>query len=85
MFARVHRIDQPTLLLWGMRDRALTPSLADGIERFAPRLTVRRFYEATHWLHHEFPDEVNAEIIRFLPGDELIAGRGENRPPIADV
>jgi pimeloyl-ACP methyl ester carboxylesterase len=66
MFGHVRRIDRPTLLLWGMRDRALTSSLAEGIERFAPRLTVRRFYEATHWLHHEFPGEVNAQIIRFL-------------------
>lgn len=62
----LHRIRRPTLLLWGMRDRALSSALTRDIERYAPRLTLRRFYEATHWLHHEIPDEVNREIIQFI-------------------
>jgi pimeloyl-ACP methyl ester carboxylesterase len=62
----LHRIRRPTLLLWGMRDRSLSPALTRDIERYAPRLTLRRFYEATHWLHHEIPEEVNREIIQFI-------------------
>jgi epoxide hydrolase 4 len=66
LFRRVGVIERPTLMLWGTRDRALSSALTEGLERWVPHLTVRRFNNATHWLHHERADEVNAQIIQFL-------------------
>jgi len=66
------RIDVPTLLIWGARDRFL------GREMAQPSIDLCRdgrlvFFEgATHWVHHEEPDRVNALIEGFLRG----AGEG---------
>ncbi len=62
----------PTLVLWGMQDRALLPSLLDGLERWVPRLTQHRLPDASHWLVHEQPQRV----IGYL-GDFLAAGTGD--------
>jgi pimeloyl-ACP methyl ester carboxylesterase len=55
----------PTTLLWGESDRALLPGLLDGLERWIPRLALRRVPEATHWIVHEQPALV-AELIGSL-------------------
>lgn len=52
----------PTHVVWGEADTALPPSLLDGLEAFVPRLTVTRIPEATHWIVHEMPGRVIAEI-----------------------
>lgn len=56
----------PTLLLWGAQDRFLGRELArESISRCA--IGQLQFLEdATHWLHHERPDVVNARILAFL-------------------
>ncbi len=59
-------ISVPTLVIWGMRDTALLPSLLDGLEALVPALTLRRLPEATHWVQHDQPDEVNRLILDFL-------------------
>ena len=56
----------PTLVIWGDQDRALLPQNLDGLERFVPRLTVRRISDASHWVVHEKPSEVNGYIREFL-------------------
>jgi pimeloyl-ACP methyl ester carboxylesterase len=53
-------------VLWGERDPALLRGNLEGLERFVPRLTVRRHPDATHWLAHEEPEWVNHEIRAFL-------------------
>lgn len=56
----------PTLVLWGEDDTALPPSLLDGLEAFVPRLRTVRIPRATHWVVHEQPQRLAAEIDTFL-------------------
>lgn len=60
------RVAAPTLLLWGERDDALVPELATRTADRVPDCEVRRYPDASHWLHHEFPDRVAGDITRFL-------------------
>lgn len=63
---RTARIECPTLLVWGMRDRYLVPALADGLERWVPQVRVERLPRASHWVQHDEPDAVNRLLIEFL-------------------
>ncbi len=56
----------PTLVIWGMRDRALLPRLLDGLDELVPDLRVERVPDATHWVVHEQPDRVNRLIRTFI-------------------
>ncbi len=56
----------PTLVLWGEKDRALLPSMLDGMEDVVPGVKVVRVPDATHWVMDEKPDLVNAEIRKFI-------------------
>lgn len=56
----------PTLVLWAERDLALLPALLEGLDRWVPDLEIVRVPEATHWIVHEQPDRVAAEIERFV-------------------
>ena len=56
----------PTLVLWGEKDRALLPSILDGIEEVVPDVEVVRVPDATHWVMEEKPDLVNTEIRKFI-------------------
>jgi pimeloyl-ACP methyl ester carboxylesterase len=62
------RIEAPTLLVWGMRDRFLAPSFADPerLGRFVRDLTVVRIEEAGHFVQNEAPARVNDALIRWL-------------------
>lgn len=60
--AEVTRVRVPTTVLWGERDRALLPALLDGLEDHVPQLRVARVPEASHWLVHERPELVLAEV-----------------------
>ncbi|WP_336343977.1 alpha/beta fold hydrolase [Halalkalicoccus ordinarius] len=68
-YAREGRIDRPTLLIWGMRDRALSPRLTEGLERWVPDLRVERLPEASHWVQADEPDRVNELLTGFLDDD----------------
>jgi epoxide hydrolase 4 len=52
----------PTMVIWGEEDRALPPSMLDGLERFVPQLELRRVPGAGHWIIHERP-ELLAELM----------------------
>jgi pimeloyl-ACP methyl ester carboxylesterase len=56
----------PTLVIWGERDTALLPVLLDGLEALVPQLTVQRIADASHWVVHERPAEVNRIIREFI-------------------
>lgn len=60
------RIDAPTLLLWGEQEGSFVPANLDGLDRWVPRLRLRRFADAGHWLPREQPDEVARAMIAFL-------------------
>jgi pimeloyl-ACP methyl ester carboxylesterase len=59
-------VNVPTLVIWGERDKALLPCNLDGLEAYVPDLAIRRVPDATHWVVHERPAEVNGYIREFL-------------------
>jgi pimeloyl-ACP methyl ester carboxylesterase len=59
----------PTHVLWAEADRALPPSLLDGLDAYVPRLALQRVPGATHWIVHEQPQRVADAI-----ADALAAG-----------
>jgi epoxide hydrolase 4 len=56
----------PTLVIWGEADTALPPGLLDGLEPFVPHMRLVRVPGASHWIVHEQPALVVAEIEQFL-------------------
>jgi pimeloyl-ACP methyl ester carboxylesterase len=60
------RISCPTLILWGEQDQAFVKENLDGVEKYVPDVCIKRFPNASHWLQHELPNEVNREIDNFL-------------------
>ncbi len=59
-------IAMPTLVLWAQDDTALLPALTEGLEAFVPDLKLVPVARATHWVVHEQPARVIAEIGAFL-------------------
>ncbi len=59
-------VRMPHLVIWGEADEALRPSCLEGLERFAPDLTVKKVAGAGHWVLHEKPAEVAAAIRAFV-------------------
>ncbi len=59
-------IAMPTLVLWAQDDTALLPALTEGLEAFVPDLKLVPMARATHWVVHEQPARVIAEIGAFL-------------------
>lgn len=57
---------RPTLIIWGQDDTALLPSLLDGLDAYVPDLRVVRVPGATHWIVHERPQLIAAELERHL-------------------
>ncbi len=62
-FATVH---VPTLVIWGEADTALPVGLLNGLEDFVPGMHLVRVPGASHWIVHEQPGLVAAEIDSFL-------------------
>jgi pimeloyl-ACP methyl ester carboxylesterase len=56
----------PTLVVWAEDDIALPTSLLDGLETYVPRMRLVRLPKATHWVIHEQPATIAAEIEREL-------------------
>ena len=60
------RVDVPTLVLWAQDDVALLPALCNGLQDHVPDLQLVPLPQATHWVVHEQPGRVIAEITAFL-------------------
>jgi pimeloyl-ACP methyl ester carboxylesterase len=61
------RVQAPTLLIWGDRDIALRPELADRTETLVDGpFRLHRIPEAGHFAHQEQPDLVNRLLLEFL-------------------
>ena len=56
----------PTLVVWGEDDIALPVSLIDGLEAYIPNLRLVRVPGASHWIVHERPTFVAAQIEQHL-------------------
>ena len=63
----MRRIDAPTLIIWGQRDRYLGPALAEPDRTDVPNLErVVRLADATHWVHHDEPERVSQLLVEFF-------------------
>ena len=60
------RIAVPTQIVWGDQDTALDASLAEDCATLCDDVRVDHIADATHWVHHERPDEVNRVLATFL-------------------
>ena len=58
----------PTLVVWGMQDRALLPGCLDGLDECVPDLRIERLPQASHWVMHEEPETLNRLIREFIGG-----------------
>ena len=56
----------PTLVVWAEDDMALPIGLIDGLDAYVPRLRLVRVPGATHWIIHERPAFIAAEVGRHL-------------------
>ena len=59
-------ISVPTLVLWGEQDQAFDIDVLNGLADYIADYQEYRFADASHWLHHEKPEEVNQAIDLFL-------------------
>ena len=64
--SRVPRVKVPTLMMWGMKDVALSHRMARPSMDFVEEGNLILFPEATHWVQHDAADEVNHYLIDFI-------------------
>ena len=62
------KVKVPTLVIWGMRDKALLPLQLDGLEMLVDDLVIHRIPDAGHFVPWEKPDAVAAALKPFLGG-----------------
>ena len=60
------KVAVPTLVVWGMRDKALLPVQLDGLDALVEDLTIVRLPNAGHFAPWEAPGEVAAALGLFL-------------------
>lgn len=73
------RVDVPAVVLWGMRDPYLDPSILDHLAEHVRDLQIERVADAGHFLHWEQPDRVNALLLEALRQDRAPASATEAR------
>ncbi len=64
--SRVLRVTVPTLIIWGKQDIALTAQMAQDSVELCDEGRLVYFDEATHWVQHDVPQQVNALLADFL-------------------
>lgn len=60
------KVNVPTRVIWGEKDKALPKNLLDGLETLVADLQVVRVLDGSHWIIHEQPDKINSLIYQFL-------------------
>ncbi len=60
------RIEVPTLMMWGMKDFALSHRMARPSMDYVDEGNLILFPEATHWVQHDAAEEVNHYLIDFI-------------------
>lgn len=60
------RVKVPTLMMWGIKDVALTHRMARPSMDYCDEGNLILFPEATHWVQHDAADEVNHYLVDFL-------------------
>ncbi len=64
--AKEMRIKVPILMMWGMKDFALTHRMARPSMDYVDDGNLILFPEATHWVQHDAAEEVNHYLIDFI-------------------
>ena len=72
---RSMRIGQPVLVIWGDRDVALQPSLAEASAELCDDVEVVHIENAGHWVQHEEAARVNELLVAFLAPTTATPGR----------
>lgn len=62
------KVKVPTLVVWGIKDKALLPLQLDGLDRLIEDLTITRIPDAGHFVPWEKPEAVAAALKPFLAG-----------------
>lgn len=60
------RVRVPTMIMWGMKDVALSHRMARPSMDYCDDGKLVFFEDATHWVQHDAADEVNKLLIEFL-------------------
>ncbi len=60
------RVTIPTLLLWGEKDVALIPEMAEWSLKWCDQGTLVRFPKATHWVQHDEAGQVTEHLLQFI-------------------
>jgi len=64
-------ISTPTLMIWGLEDKALGKPTTDGTDEHVDHLTLRFLPGVSHWVQQEAPEIVNAMLLAWLNGHEV--------------
>jgi pimeloyl-ACP methyl ester carboxylesterase len=62
----LHRIDRPTLLLWGAEDRIVTPAYGDGWRQAIPGAQLEIIPRTGHFPHWEQPEAFVERLSAFI-------------------
>lgn len=60
------KLEMPTLIIWGVKDRFLNPAGAQASLEICQDGRLVFLDEASHWVQHEEPDRVNSLIAEFI-------------------
>jgi len=60
------QVHVPTLMLWGVKDFALTYRMARPSLDYCKKGNLIFFPDASHWVQHEEADEVNRHLLSFI-------------------
>lgn len=61
-------IETPTLMVWGLEDKALGRETTEGTDEHVRDLTVRYLPGVSHWVQQEAPEVVNTILLAWLDG-----------------
>lgn len=62
----LHRIDVPTQILWGEKNRLMPPAYASALEDLIPGATAATLPDCAHMLHYEQPQAFAGEVTHFI-------------------
>lgn len=63
-------IETPTLMIWGLEDKALGRETTEGTDEHVRDLTMRYLPGVSHWVQQEAPEVVNAILLAWLDGQQ---------------
>lgn len=66
VLAAFPKVEVPTLVIWGMRDKALLPVQLEGLDALVDDLSIARIPDAGHFVPWEKPEAVAAALRPFL-------------------